>query len=93
MRMMALVAIYQRPNTSKPAWRLSNTLTAEFCVEAPLPHAMLPAMQGGMLPSRLLIIGAVLPGFGLVYACGGGRPVCGGVRYGDGRVGSRHGDL
>jgi putative transposase len=46
MRLMGLVAIYQRPNTSKAAtahnwvsravlaWRLSNTLGAEFCVEA-----------------------------------------------------------
>jgi putative transposase len=62
MRLAGLVAIYQRPNTSKPAlahkiypyllgflylvvimdwvsravlaWRLSNTLDAEFCVEA-----------------------------------------------------------
>ena len=34
-----------------------------------------------------------LAGFGLGYACGGGRPVCGGIRYGDGRVGSRHDDL
>ena len=32
-------------------------------------------------------------GFGLGYACGGGRPVCGGVRYGDGRVRSRHDDV
>ena len=28
-----------------------------------------------------------LAGFGLGYACGGDRPICGGVRYGDGRVG------
>src|SRR6184192_4127960 len=56
MRLAGLVAIYQRPNTSKPAmahkiflyllvimdwvsravlaWRLSNTLGADFCVEA-----------------------------------------------------------
>ena len=44
---MGLMPIYQKPNTSKPAkghidwytrkvlsWRLSNTLEADFCVEA-----------------------------------------------------------
>ena len=51
---------------------------------------MLPTLQDGMLPSQPLIIGA---GFGLGYAYGGGRPVCGGDRYGDGRVGSRRDDL
>jgi uncharacterized membrane protein YphA (DoxX/SURF4 family) len=29
----------------------------------------------------------------LGFACGGGRPVRGGIRYGDGRPGSRHDDL
>src|SRR6516162_11751620 len=49
-------------------------LAAALAVPA-LPHTMLPAMQDGMLPSRLLIIGAVLLALGL------GTPVVAAVLF------------
>src|SRR3984893_4854390 len=49
-----------------PLYVLAIRLWLAAALAAPaLPHAMLPAMQGGMLPSRLLIIGAVLLALGL----------------------------
>jgi putative oxidoreductase len=63
-------------------------LAAALAVPA-LPHTMLPAMQDGMLPSRLLIVGAVLLALGL------GTPVVAAVLFvagaGMAMAGSGHG--
>src|ERR1700730_8873348 len=49
-----------------PLYVLAIRLWLAAALAAPsLPHAMLPDVQGGMLPSRLLIIGAVLLALGL----------------------------
>ena len=65
-------------------WLLAAALAAPA-----LPHTMLPAMQSGMLPSRWLIIGAVLLALGL------GTPVVAAVLFvagsGMAMAGSGHG--
>ena len=74
-----------------PLYVLAIRLWLAAALAAPaLPHAMLPAMQGGMLPSRLLIIGAVLLALGLCTPVVAAVLFCGGV-CGMAMAGSGHG--
>jgi uncharacterized membrane protein YphA (DoxX/SURF4 family) len=70
-------------------------LAAALAVPGPIPYHA-PHAPGHARRHAAVAVAyyrCCLAGFGLGYACGGDRPLCGGSRYGDGRVGSRHDDL